>query len=767
MKRSKLSLAILLAFPALAMAKTPVSLDEIEVVALRDSSQFAQLSHNTVNVGKNRLQQLQATSTADALKNIAGVDIEGGSRAVAQKPTIRGLGGQRVVQVIDGVRQNFYLGHRGSYFLPLSLTQEVEVVKGPSSSLWGSGALGGVVAMRTPNALDLLKNNDKFGVKVRQGYQSANNLSESEVSVFGANDKFDALVAGFYNKSNNLRLGDGQKLPHSGSTQKGGLIKFGWQINDEHRVELSHRVGLIEFVAPGNNEAINELTTQDILAEIGKFHSQGRSRGNGPSAPSGTVSSPTSHTAAGASASSSTQPHSVPTNAATRPVAGGQPNPFSSFYEGIMKKFGTSSYLSEQKINDQSTVLNYYLNPENNPYLNTQFTLFRNHTVEKEKRVKSGLQDKTQLSSLGFSLRNSSDFGKVYLTYGVDYVKDSAKNVRGTNDNANEGKYRPASYSATAETAGGYLLAHFAFLNERLVFSPSVRYDQYQTKSQGTAYKSNHLSPSASLTWKATDYLEFNARYNEAFRAPSMQERFTSGSHFGFQGPSMGQNGVAGTGASPTDTVNTFKINPNLKPETAKNKEISATFKVNNLMTAQDQLRLNATYFQNDIKQFIQLQIFKAQASDSIPNVSQYQNVVNARLNGLELSAHYQTERLQLNAIYAQTRGQDKSSKEALQGIAADKLGFGINYELVKDKFNLGANITHYGTQKRVPKGFEHYKGYTLTNLHATYAPLKGEWENLRIDFAIENLFDKKYQPAFSLMQGSGRNVKLSVGYTF
>ena len=46
------------------------------------------------------------------------------------KPNIRGLSDNRVVQVIDGVRQNFDLAHRGSYFLPMSLIQEiVEVIK--------------------------------------------------------------------------------------------------------------------------------------------------------------------------------------------------------------------------------------------------------------------------------------------------------------------------------------------------------------------------------------------------------------------------------------------------------------------------------------------------------------------------------------------------------------------------------------------------------------------------------------------------------------
>ena len=39
--------------------------------------------------------------------------------------------------------------------------------------------------------------------------------------------------------------------------------------------------------------------------------------------------------------------------------------------------------------------------------------------------------------------------------------------------------------------------------------------------------------------------------------------------------------------------------------------------------------------------------------------------------------------------------------------------------------------------------------------------------ENLRLDFALENLFDRKYQPAFSLMEGTGRNAKISAVYSF
>lgn len=180
------------------------------------------------------------------------------------------------------------------------------------------------------------------------------------------------------------------------------------------------------------------------------------------------------------------------------------------------------------------------------------------------------------------------------------------------------------------------------------------------------------------------------------------------------------------------------------------------------------------------MKDFINLKIFNdantnknASASANgallpLPTKSQYQNITNARLSGIELQAQYQTERLTLFTNYGSTKGKDKDSGEALSNIAASKIGVGVNYALVKDKFTVGATVTHYAAQRRVPK--DHgvtYPSYILTDLRATYAPLKGEWKNLRLDFALENLFDRKYQPAFSLMEGTGRNAKISAVYSF
>ncbi|HHF1114074.1 TPA: TonB-dependent hemoglobin/transferrin/lactoferrin family receptor [Haemophilus influenzae] len=713
MRFSKLSLAIATTLVTANALAQSVELDSINVIATRDPSRFA---YTPEKQSKDSLLSKQATSVADALEDISNVDIRGGSRSIAQKPNIRGLSDNRVVQVIDGVRQNFDLAHRGSYFLPMSLIQEIEVIKGPSSSLWGSGALGGVVAMRTPNALDLLKNNDKFGVKIRQGYQTANNLSERDVSVFAANDKFDVLISGFYNNADNLRTGRGNKLNNTAYKQFGGLAKFGWQINDANRVELSHRETRFKQTAPGNNEVENELTNEQITDQIREFH---KSNNGSP-------------------------PKAKPSQ--------------EEFYSGVKTRFGSVSYLSDQQIPDQSTVFNYYLTPDN-PYLNTHIALYNNKTIEKEQRKVSGVKDQTKLTTRGINLRNSSELSHISFVYGVDYMRDKIRTERGTN--SSDAKFRADPYNANSNTTGVYLIAHIPLFGEKLLLSPSVRYDHYDTSSKTVKYKDNHLSPATKLTWIVTNWLDFTAKYNEAFRAPSMQERFVSGSHFGVDTTGLNQ-------------INKFVANPNLRPETAKNKEITANLHFDSLFKQGDKFKIEATYFRNDVKDFINLKIFNdANTSKNantrlLPTNSQYQNITNARLSGIELQAQYQTERLTLFTNYGSTKGKDKDSGEALSNIAASKIGVGVNYALVKDKFTVGATVTHYAAQRRVPKDHSvTYPSYLLTDLRATYAPLKGEWKNLRLDFALENLFDRKYQPAFSLMEGTGRNAKISAVYSF
>lgn len=91
---------------------------------------------------------------------------------------IRGLEGNRVLVLVDGVRvpDGFEFGAqaagRGDY-VDLGLVKSVEILRGPASALYGSDGLAGVVSFVTSDPEDLLDGGD-FGLLARGGYASAN-----------------------------------------------------------------------------------------------------------------------------------------------------------------------------------------------------------------------------------------------------------------------------------------------------------------------------------------------------------------------------------------------------------------------------------------------------------------------------------------------------------------------------------------------------------------------------------------------------------------
>jgi hemoglobin/transferrin/lactoferrin receptor protein len=91
---------------------------------------------------------------------------------------IRGLEGNRVLVLIDGVRtpDAFSFGAqnvgRGD-FSDLSLMKRVEILRGPGSALYGSDGVAGVVSFTTKDPSDFLRNGRNFGIRATAQYSSA------------------------------------------------------------------------------------------------------------------------------------------------------------------------------------------------------------------------------------------------------------------------------------------------------------------------------------------------------------------------------------------------------------------------------------------------------------------------------------------------------------------------------------------------------------------------------------------------------------------
>jgi hemoglobin/transferrin/lactoferrin receptor protein len=91
---------------------------------------------------------------------------------------VRGVGGNRVAVEVDGIPAagGFAIGaysDSGRSFVDLAFVERVEVLRGPASSLYGSDAIGGVVAMTTVRPQSLLGSDADTAVRVQSGYATA------------------------------------------------------------------------------------------------------------------------------------------------------------------------------------------------------------------------------------------------------------------------------------------------------------------------------------------------------------------------------------------------------------------------------------------------------------------------------------------------------------------------------------------------------------------------------------------------------------------
>ncbi len=136
-------------------------IDQITVVAHKDERSIRDVAATVTVVSRANLSAELATSLSDIFRYIPGVDYEAaGTRFGTEGINIRGIGGNRVAILVDGVplTDQFDTGSFSNAtrdFIDAGLVQTIEVLHGPASALYGSSAIGGVVAVRTPDPSEL------------------------------------------------------------------------------------------------------------------------------------------------------------------------------------------------------------------------------------------------------------------------------------------------------------------------------------------------------------------------------------------------------------------------------------------------------------------------------------------------------------------------------------------------------------------------------------------------------------------------------------
>ena len=144
-----------LAFPAYAQDE-PTEVGEVIVTATRLAAPQPEVAGAHV-IEAERIEESGAVLAADILSEIPGVSLYSqGAFGGVTSVRLRGAGQDKTLALLDGVPLNDASQPAGGYdFASLELgdIERIEVLSGPQGSLWGSDAIGGVIAF-TSRELD-------------------------------------------------------------------------------------------------------------------------------------------------------------------------------------------------------------------------------------------------------------------------------------------------------------------------------------------------------------------------------------------------------------------------------------------------------------------------------------------------------------------------------------------------------------------------------------------------------------------------------------
>jgi vitamin B12 transporter len=209
-------------FSLLLLAAAPIVSEpeqQIVVTASRESVEVEDTPASVTLFGREDIEALTLPMASDLLRLSPGLSVAStGPRGSQTQVRIRGAEANHTLLFVDGIRFNDPAAGNEARFELLTgdLLSRIEVVRGPQSALWGSEALGGVIAVETAapdrtaltalgeyGSLDTARASAQFGARAGAVAVSgtAGYIRSDGIDSFGAGGERD----GFQNKAGSLK----------------------------------------------------------------------------------------------------------------------------------------------------------------------------------------------------------------------------------------------------------------------------------------------------------------------------------------------------------------------------------------------------------------------------------------------------------------------------------------------------------------------------------------------------------------------------------
>ena len=527
-------------------------IETVTVIGTKTEREIGEVAGALTIISEDEIDRRMMRDIADLIKYEPGVSVAGsGERWGLSGFSIRGIGGNRVLTLVDGVQvpEAFSFGpflNARRDFVAIESMANIEIAKGSGSSLYGSDAVGGVVAIKTRRPQDYVDSDNPLYVGYKGGYSSEDQGLVNTLSLAGQISGISGLI-----EYTDTRASETETQGASGYTASARQEADPADIeNSNLRVALGFDVfDLVNVTVDYEN--LSSETDADVLSDSGAVVY-------------GTLIN-----------SRSALDTRERTKSALRLSLNDKLWIFDSAEFTVYTQDGTNEQLTSESRTS-------FMGPQNR----TRYSEYDHNTVGY-----TGLA--TARAQLG-----ASDH---VITVGVDYSEDTYETMRTGATFSAAGISLP-EYSAfptrdfpttdITET-GVFLQDEIALLDGRLRVTPAIRYDEYDAKvapdvvwvaghrneALPEEFSDSDTTASISAVYKISDAVRIYARYGQGFRAPP-----ANAVNAGFVNLRGGYKVIS---------------NPDLQSETSTGTEVGLRF-------SGDGIYLDATVFQNNYEDFIE-----------------------------------------------------------------------------------------------------------------------------------------------------------------
>ncbi len=630
---------------------------------------------------------------------------------------IRGLGGNRVLFQLDGIRvpDGFSFGPaafgRGDY-VDLDLLQSVEILRGPGSALYGSDGMAGVVSFITKDPTDFLADDEAFGVRLRGAYASADDSFASGVTLAGLLGEDWSAILAYTRREGHEQENMGEiDTPDTRRTtpnpqdleSDAAMVRVVFEPNDMHRVRLTADYG-------ERNITTEALSARAVLPP------------DGPPLGSTSVLD-------------------------LDGVDEGERNRLAFDYtftnEGAIDRAFVAVYAQD------SSLYQFSDEDRNTAVDRTRITTFDNEVW-------------------GISSQLESDFstGSVEhtLIYGFDYSVTTQEGVRGGTVPPVGETFPTRAFPVTEYTQTGvFIQDQIDFMDGRVSLFPALRYDSYELDPSNDALytlpiegqSDSRITPRfGAVVWPTETFGVF-FNFAEGFKAPSPSQV-----NNGFANPVIGYTSIP---------------NPDLGPETSEALELGVRWR--DVTVFGGDLRASANVFGSWYDDFIEQVQISGSFTPLDPAVFQYVNLSSADIWGAESRVNIAWDNgfgAQTAISFAEGTFVDGAGATVpLESIEPWRIVAGIGYNSPNGVWGGEFLVTHSSKKDERDTGAPFIPdGFTIFD--ATAYMHIGENAALRV--GVFNITDEKYwwwndvrgvSTTVDAYTQPGRNFSASISYRF